>query len=72
MWLLDELGLDWPIWLAGARSPETPPEGTGLLLRMVEVLLLAAVDPDPLPELVATGKRRRGREALCGKVRLLL
>ncbi len=72
MWLVDELGLDWPIWLAGARPPETPPEGSGLLLRMVEVLLQAAVDPDPLPELVVTGKRRRGGEESCEEVRLLL
>ncbi len=72
MWPLDEPGLDWPIWLAGARTPETPPEGTGLLLRMVEVLLLPAVDPDPLPELAVTGKRRRGREEFCEESRLLI
>lgn len=65
-------GLDSLVWLAGARPAKAPPEGIGLLLRVVEILLLAAVDPTLLLEHVATGKRMRGMVALCEEGRLLL
>ena len=64
MQLSADAGLVWPVWLAGVRAA-TPLDGIGLLPRLLQVLLVAAADPNLLVGPVAMGRRMRGMGLVC-------